>query len=386
MLLLLLLLFNRSCGRVVCNPCSSKRLILNQIDNDKKLSRVCDDCYKSLTTRKILEINNKSKRIQEESLLQMSSVVSDELVKVFLLDGSFKVVSYDDNTTALELTSNVCYSVNVALFETIDIISTDQYKFISCNENLVDILSRWKINNIVNAKLVIPIYDLDSCSKDKIPPSYRIIKGNTTKDIISSLDNNDNNEAIRTPNQSPSRSSRIFNKILKSDKSSSNNMNANNDGNNIEQLKQKLIEITEKYEMATSILRKRGISDNNIGTPLSASAASSSAYTTPIKTRRSTVSISSSTSYLYKKVSNSSTKSILDTPMSSSSPLHDIDVSPYKSLETLAIMGREDIIIATNTNDFSLLLRTFFYQLNGIIIIINFNSNHYYYNYIMSRN
>lgn len=153
----------RSCGRVVCNPCSTKRLILNQNDNnDNKPSRVCDDCYGSLTTRKAFQEKGKIKREKAQSLLQMSSVISDTLLRVFLLDGSFKVVSYDDSTTASELTSNVCYSVNCALFETIDITNTDHLKMIPYNEAIIDILARWNIQNVTNAKFIIPVYDIES--------------------------------------------------------------------------------------------------------------------------------------------------------------------------------------------------------------------------------
>ena len=349
----------RSCGRVVCNPCSTKRLILNQNDNnDNKPSRVCDDCYGSLTTRKAFQEKGKIKREKAQSLLQMSSVISDTLLRVFLLDGSFKVVSYDDSTTASELTSNVCYSVNCALFETIDITNTDHLKMIPYNEAIIDILARWNIQNVTNAKFIIPVYDIESCGK---AATFRIVKANPNKDLVPVLVPDDIvGTPVRKDNaQSPSRTGRILNKILKGDKSNTTNTtNTLNDGNDVDTLKMKLVEITEKYEMASSILAKRGIIDSNVSLP-SSSSSSSSAYNTPTKIRGSITSTTSST--LYKKPISSSAKTI-DTQS-----LHDsIETSPYKSLETLKILGRDDIIIATTTNDLSLLLRTFFYQLNGI--------------------
>jgi hypothetical protein len=230
------------------------------------------------------------------------------------------------------------------------------------NEAIIDIIARWKIQNVTNAKFMIPVYDIESCHKGKVPPTFRIVK-NPNPTPVSVLVPDDIVGTPRKDNsQSPSRTGRILNKILKGDKNTTNNTNNSstlNDGNDIETIKMKLLEITEKYEMASSILAKKSITDsNNVPAP---SSSSSSTYNTPTKSRGSITSSSSST--LYKKPSSSA--KIIDA-QSLQGCESIIETSPYKSLETLQILGRDDIIIATSTNDLSLLLRTFFYQLNGI--------------------
>ena len=370
----------RSCGRVVCNPCSNKRLILNQNNdnNDDKPLRVCDDCYGSLTTRKEYSNKTKIRREKAESILQMSSIISDNLLRVFLLDGSFKVVSYDDNTTASELTSDVCFSVKCALFETIDITNADQFKMIAYNEAIINVIARWNLHNVTNAKFMIPVYDIESCSKDNAPPTFRIVKANTNKDLVPSLSLLETDDVVVTPSrkdnaQSPSRTGRIFTKILKIDKTSASttpintNSNIATDVNDIEYLKRKLVEVTEKYEMVSSLLAKKGNLETNGG---STSFSPPPSYSTPSKARVSSsntvasTAVSSSSSSLYKKPSSSA--KIVDSQNAHVQDSNVVDVSPYKSLETLQILGRDDVIIATNTDDLSLLLRTFFYQINGI--------------------
>jgi len=370
----------RSCGRVVCNPCSNKRLILNQNNdnNDDKPLRVCDDCYGSLTTRKEYSNKTKIRREKAESILQMSSIISDNLLRVFLLDGSFKVVSYDDNTTASELTSDVCFSVKCALFETIDITNADQFKMIAYNEAIINVIARWNLHNVTNAKFMIPVYDIESCSKDNAPPTFRIVKANTNKDLVPSLSLLEADDVFVSPSrkdsaQSPSRTGRIFTKILKIDKTSASttpintNSNIATDVNDIEYLKRKLVEVTEKYEMVSSLLAKKGNLEAIGG---STTFSPPPSYSTPSKARVSSsntvasTAVSSSSSSLYKKPSSSA--KIVDSQSAQVQDSNVVDISPYKSLETLQILGRDDVIIATNTDDLSLLLRTFFYQINGI--------------------
>lgn len=363
----------RSCGRLVCNPCSSKRLILNQNNesNDDKPLRVCDDCYKSLTTRK--EYNNgiKIKREKQESLLQMSSIISDNLLRVFLLDGSFKVISYDDDTTAAELANEICFSVKCALFETIDLNNSDQYKMISYNEAVINVIARWNLHNITNAKFMIPIYDIESCSKDNTPPTFRFV-ANTNKDLLPLLEPSEDvvsSPSRRDSSQSPSRTGRIFTKILKIDKNSSSNATTTTaattkvDSNDIEFYKKRLVELTEKYEMVASLLaKKNGSSDS--ATAVQPTSLSAATYSTPTKQKGGLGTTAASSSSLYKKPT-STTKNV-ETVFSQVYENVTVETSPYRSLETLAILGRDDIIVATNTDDLSLLLNTFFYQINGL--------------------
>lgn len=107
----------RQCGRVVCSSCSSKRLVLEGEAYLGQPQRVCDGCYDTLTQKKQALTLAYSRREREESLLAMTSAISDTLVRVFFLDGTFKTLSFDECTTASELASKICFAINVALFE-----------------------------------------------------------------------------------------------------------------------------------------------------------------------------------------------------------------------------------------------------------------------------
>eukprot|EP01035_Chromulina_nebulosa_P021246 gene21246-27529_t len=70
-----------------------------------KPQRVCDVCYKLLTKKNQLKLQANSIREREQQLLNATSQVSDCLVKVFFLDGSYKTLAYDSTTTAQSITN-----------------------------------------------------------------------------------------------------------------------------------------------------------------------------------------------------------------------------------------------------------------------------------------
>jgi hypothetical protein len=153
----------RQCGRVVCWQCSTHRLKLNGTHFENKPQRVCDGCFFTLTEKKQALQYAMSVREKEEQLLVSTSYISESLLRIFLLDGSSLTVSYDDCSTAAELTEHICFSIRCALFEvTQDIKDRDQYTLIQDSDTLVDIVARWNLTGTKTVKLVLPLYDLAS--------------------------------------------------------------------------------------------------------------------------------------------------------------------------------------------------------------------------------
>jgi hypothetical protein len=145
--------------------------------------RVCNGCYKVLTKREEIQQEVNAKREKERALLESTSLISDSLLHVFLLDGSYKTIFFDDVTTAAEISSGICYSVKSGLFEVHqDIRDVEQYKLIPANECITNITSRWINSNFNTAKLVIPIYDEQSCHYSQTPPKNTAIR--TTNRLI----------------------------------------------------------------------------------------------------------------------------------------------------------------------------------------------------------
>lgn len=102
------------------------------------------------------------------------------MIKIFLLDGSYKTVWYNDNSTAGEVVSKICYSVNVALFEVKqDIRDSSAYQLVQADESLTNIISRWNLSGLKYAKLVLPLYDLQSAVKSDTIPRLTVLKRNT---------------------------------------------------------------------------------------------------------------------------------------------------------------------------------------------------------------
>ena len=161
----------RQCGRVVCNACSLKRLIL-QSEHFQGPQRVCDGCFLTLTEKKYAKQHASSIREKEELLLKSRSYISDSLLRVFLLDGSSVTISYDDCSTIGDLTERICFSVRCALFEVEqDIRDRDQYILVHCSETLVDVMARWALKASTTVKLVLPLYDLQSAHASRAPPA-----------------------------------------------------------------------------------------------------------------------------------------------------------------------------------------------------------------------
>jgi hypothetical protein len=66
----------RKCGRLVCEPCSSKKLVLS-LDNQNggAPQRVCEGCYKTLTRKKVIKEEATNQKEREDAILRESSKV-----------------------------------------------------------------------------------------------------------------------------------------------------------------------------------------------------------------------------------------------------------------------------------------------------------------------
>jgi len=167
----------RQCGRVVCNACSMKRLVL-QADHFQGPQRVCDGCFFTLSEKKQAKQHASTMREKEEMLLNATSYISESLLRVFLLDGSSVTVSYDDCSTAGDLTERICFSVRCALFEVQqDIRDRDQFALVHSTDTLVDMIARWTLKASTTVKLVLPLYDLKCAHTSQEPSSaMRILR------------------------------------------------------------------------------------------------------------------------------------------------------------------------------------------------------------------
>lgn len=100
----------RNCGRLVCESCSTQRLVLAQIDpndesyRDSSMSqkdnlarqytntpqRVCDACYKTITRKEQIRIQTDQRKEQENLILSMSSHVGISMIfNIFRIFFSF---------------------------------------------------------------------------------------------------------------------------------------------------------------------------------------------------------------------------------------------------------------------------------------------------------
>jgi hypothetical protein len=108
-------------------------------------------------------------RERELALLNATSKVSDSLIRIYFLDGSFKTVFYDSSVTAADIIAKICFSVKIALFEVQrDIKESTEYCLVAEDECIGDITTRWERNGAQNAKLVVPIYDVNSSLRGKV--------------------------------------------------------------------------------------------------------------------------------------------------------------------------------------------------------------------------
>ena len=157
-------------------------------DDKLKAQRVCDGCYRALSVKKNRHLERNLQKERELLLLSSTSFVSESLVKVFLLDCSFKTICYDDTMTADDICTLLCYSVKIALFEVErDLKDQEQYRMIQPSELIVDVIHRWTYNQLNYAKLVLPLYDLEACKTTHNPPLLSVSNvspskaGNSTK-------------------------------------------------------------------------------------------------------------------------------------------------------------------------------------------------------------
>lgn len=108
-------------------------------------------------------------RERETALLNATSRVSDSLIRIYFLDGSFKTVFYDSSVTAADIIVKICFSVKIALFEVNrDIRNSTEYSLVPPDECIGDITTRWERNGAESAKLVVPIYDVNSSLRGKV--------------------------------------------------------------------------------------------------------------------------------------------------------------------------------------------------------------------------
>lgn len=115
--------------------------------------------------------------------------MSKSLLRVYLLDGSHKTVSYDENTTVGELVESLCFVVKVALFEVReDLYDQEQYRLLFSHELIEDIVARWTVNTQQYAKFVLPLYEFASATSSTAMPLLTINKQFNTmpKDILTS--------------------------------------------------------------------------------------------------------------------------------------------------------------------------------------------------------
>lgn len=166
----------RHCKRLVCESCSSKRLVLDSQINGA-LKRVCDGCYTILTTKQNVAKQANLQRDKNENVLKSTSFISSCLLRVFFLDGSHRTTSFDSSTTIADLVQSICFSVKCAIFEVKDDInSNEQYRLINQSELIGDVFNRWNHSGMNCAKLVLPLYDIQSSSPMHKLPSLTILR------------------------------------------------------------------------------------------------------------------------------------------------------------------------------------------------------------------
>ncbi len=327
----------RQCGRLVCEKCSSYRIILDKLDqeeqataastgrrsslgnrftrnkkNSNRPQRVCKGCFKTLNVKKEREIEISNQREREKALLNATSLVADTLLRVYFLDCSSKTICFDETTTAADVCLLVCQNIPVALFEVIqDIKDPDQYRLVLSIESISDIVSRWKFNSSLTAKLVIPIYNMESIKKNaslsqvSATKTVNLIKTtrnsllgtndfqslNENEGVVSSnpavSESNTTNDKSENPRQSIiSKRLSLFSPRLSTASVTSNsfdpssllstedddeqpptpNVNtlASSSTDEVETMKQQLNDMQKKYNMLKSLLNKKNNKDNNV--------------------------------------------------------------------------------------------------------------------------
>jgi len=164
----------RHCGRVVCGDCSPPELNL-VLSEGEKPQRVCVDCNKMLT-RKERERANLQYKIQKElDLIEETSLVSSNILKVYFLDTNYKKVMFDDTTTCADVVNRICHSVRVALFEVNENLKNpEEYSLIPRSELIMNVVKRWENTDKPRAKVVLPLYDVNSSLRQARLPAMAV--------------------------------------------------------------------------------------------------------------------------------------------------------------------------------------------------------------------
>lgn len=146
----------RNCGRLVCEPCSSRRFQLTE--GGAEPQRVCDVCYEILRQKQEMKIQVVQLKDKNLELMLATSMISDSLINLFYLDGSTKTIGIDETTTISELATLACSFMSIALFEVVqNIQSASQYKMLLPNQNVVALIDQWHSTGQPYVKIVMPI-------------------------------------------------------------------------------------------------------------------------------------------------------------------------------------------------------------------------------------
>lgn len=141
----------RTCGRLVCDSCSNYWI---KPDETKSSQRVCKVCITIFAA----EQEVKSLLSCEESPVSCEAppIV---LVDVYCLEGQYYSVQINQDTTIRNLSESISTSINIGLFEVQEnIYDMKQYKLLSPDLNVNQLLQHWKEAGWLSAKILATVY------------------------------------------------------------------------------------------------------------------------------------------------------------------------------------------------------------------------------------
>ena len=108
----------RSCGRLVCESCSSNKFKLDathhrgSISDNSAISagvpqRVCDTCYVILVKKREVKLQVVKAKDKNVEILLSTSYVSASLINVYYVDGTSQTFSVDESMTVKDLSALV---------------------------------------------------------------------------------------------------------------------------------------------------------------------------------------------------------------------------------------------------------------------------------------
>ena len=108
----------RSCGRLVCETCSSNKFKLETRKGSSSSSngstaaagvpqRVCDTCYVILLKKREMKIQVVKAKDKNVEILLSTSFVSSSLINVYYVDGTSQTFCVDEATTVKDLSTLV---------------------------------------------------------------------------------------------------------------------------------------------------------------------------------------------------------------------------------------------------------------------------------------